>query len=289
MRSRISQTVTYWGYFLAWRILGYLPEKFLHTLGSTVSHYFLGKSGRLRSNLKMIVGDIADEDLDHLHRAGMRSYIRYWLDTFRFSRWSRERILSTVEIFDEHLLRDELKKNKGAIVAIPHSGNWDHAGAYFSLTGAPVVTVAERLEPEKLFMRFLSHRTAMGMEVLPLDARVSAYLAQRLRHGRLVALVADRDMTSRGISVNFAGREAKFPGGPARLSIQTGAPLLTAHVSYTQNGIRIDFDPVIPVPEQGSTDEKIAEMTQEVAERFYHRIRKKPEDWHMLQRIWVES
>ena len=131
MRTRISKALTYWVYFLAWRILGYLPEKSLYQLGNRMAPLFLSKSRRLRSNLQVIVGEPSDIELDELHRAGMRSYIRYWLDTFRFSRWSREKILSTVELSNEHLLRDELAKGGTAFV------NRDR-----NISGAPVFPYA---------------------------------------------------------------------------------------------------------------------------------------------------
>ena len=68
----------------------------------------------------------------------------------------------------------------------------------------------------------------MGMEVLPLDGRVLGTLAQRLRQGALVALVADRDLSRSGIDVEFFKGTARMPAGPALLALKTQAPLITA-------------------------------------------------------------
>jgi KDO2-lipid IV(A) lauroyltransferase len=73
------------------------------------------------------------------------------------------------------------------------------------------------------------------------------------------------------------------------LSIQTGAPLITAFVSYTPNGLHIHFDEAIPVPEEGSTSEKVAMMIQETARRLEAHLKENIIDWHMLQRIWVDG
>lgn len=287
------KTLVYLGYSLAWRFISFLPEGVVYRWAYKAADSLTKKSGkgvtRLRSNYARMRPELSDLELEVLVREGMRSYVRYWIDTFRFPRWSRERILSTVTIENEHILRGALASGKGAVVSLPHAGNWDHAGAYFCATGAPLVTVAEHLEPEKLFRKFLAYREAMGMEVLDLNSRAIAVLSQRARAGKLIALVADRDLSQSGIPVAFAGFPARMPAGPALLSIQTGAPLITAYVSYTDKGIHIEFGEVIRVPEKESTSEKVSLMTQDCADWFAARIKRKTTDWHMLQRIWVDG
>ena len=186
-------------------------------------------------------------------------------------------------------MRDALAAGKGAIVSLPHAGNWDHAGAYYCQTGAPIVTVAEHLEPEKLFRKFLDYRQSLGMEVLDASARSLAILSQRLRQGRLIALVADRDLSKNGVDVTFLGHPARMPAGPAVLSIQTGAPLLTAFVRYLEEGIEITFEPAIEIPATGTTSTKVSTMIQESADRLAAHLREHVTDWHMLQRIWIDG
>ena len=287
------QTIIYWGYSLAWQILRLLPEKVAYGLGDRFAVFLYKKNGkqiqRLRSNYGRIKPELNLSELEELTKMGMRSYLRYWCDTFRFPFWSRERIISTTVVENEHFLRDPVRDGRGVIVALPHAGNWDHAGAYFCATGIPLTTVAEHLRPEKLFNKFLAYREAIGMEVLDLNSRAVAVLAQRLRQGKLVALVADRDLTKSGVQVEFAGFPAKVPAGPALLSIQTGAPLITAFVKYELAGIRIIFEGEVEVPTTGTTGEKTSVMSQVVADRFAKQIAKSPSDWHMLQRIWIDG
>jgi KDO2-lipid IV(A) lauroyltransferase len=214
--------------------------------------------------------------------------MRYWCDTFRFPDWSAQRVSATVSVTNEHLLLDAIAAKTGVIVSLPHAGNWDHAGAYFCAKGINLVTVAERLKPEKLFLKFLEYRQEMGMEVLPLDGKVMGTLAQRLGQGALVALVADRDLSRSGIAVEFFGGPSRMPAGPALLAIKTKAPLITAFVSYTESGIHIDFNEVL-IPSTGSDDERVHQIVQTTAHHFEAGISKHPEDWHMLQRIWTDG
>ena len=289
----MSENLSYWGYTLAWKIVRWLPEKLAYRIADRFADFLYSRNGkgvkRLRFNFQKVHPELDSSELEFLTNAGFRSYLRYWCDTFRFPSWSIERLLSTTTCSNEELLREPIAAKRGCIVALPHAGNWDHAGAYFCATGIPLTTVAEHLKPEKLFRKFLEYRSKIGMEVLDLDSRSIATLAQRLRAGKLVALVADRDLSKNGVPVNFFGDGARMPGGPALLAIQTGAELITAFVKYEKSGIHIFFEDAIPVPENGTVGEKAAVMTQIMADRFATQISRHTVDWHMLQRIWVDA
>ena len=279
-------------YFAGWRVVRWLPESTAYKLAYLVSDFLVRRNGksvqRLRSNLSRTQPGMTSLDLDLLVIEAMRSYMRYWCDTFRLPDWSKKRILETVTVTNEHLLIDAIAAKTGVIVAVPHAGNWDHAGAYFCAKGIRLVTVAERLKPEKLFLKFLAYRQAMGMEVLPLDGRVLNTLEERLNEGALVALVSDRDLSRSGIEVEFFGGKARMPAGPALLALRTKAPLITAFVSYTESGVHIEFRNIM-VPSSGDESSKVKEIVQMTAQYFEDAISESPEDWHMLQRIWIDG
>jgi len=288
----MKDRITLIAYLLGWWIVRTLPEKTAYSLFYSIgeiTHRRNGKSiQRLRSNLHQVKPQLNEIELETLVAQSMSSYMRYWCDTFRIQKWSTERIRKTVTTTNGNLLLDPMKDGRGVVVALPHSGNWDHAGAYFCSLGIPLVTVAERLKPEALFQKFLRHRESMGFEVLSLDSRSFITLVKRAKEKRLIALVADRDLSHSGIDVNFFGSNARMPAGPALLAVKTGIPLIVAHVSYTQTGIHIDFHEV-QVPSHGSETERIEETVQMTAELFSVGIAQHPEDWHMLQRIWVDA
>jgi len=190
-----------------------------------------------------------------------------------------------VRTVNEKILRDAYAAGRGVVCALPHLANYDHAGAWAGLTGMPVSTVAERLEPESLFDRFIAYRKKLGMEVLPLtggDRDVAAVLTDRLRAGGFVCLVADRDLSERGVPVTFFGRPSRMPAGPAALSLKTGAPLIPATLHYDGPELVITFHDAID-PEDGA-----AAMTQRCADAFAAGIAAHPQDWHMLQRIFLD-
>jgi phosphatidylinositol dimannoside acyltransferase len=288
MKERFS----YLAYLIGWKIVGILPEAIAYALFRKLGDFIYRKNGksvdRLRTNFSIVKPELTALELEDLVLQGYRSYMRYWCDTFRIHKWSRARIDSTVNFTNDHLLRQPIADGRGVVIALPHSGNWDHAGAYFCQSGIRLVTVAEVLKPEKLFQKFLKYRESMGFEVLGLDARAFATLMKRAREKRLIALVADRDLSASGIEVQFFGKVAKMPAGPALLAIKEGLPLAVAHVSYTAKGIHIDFRSV-EVSKSGSDELRVKETVQAMADAFAIGISQYPQDWHMLQRIWIEE
>ncbi len=280
-------------YLFAWKVIGVLPEKKAYKLANLVSDRIFKKNGkgvkRLRSNYKRVVPSISNGALQALTKEGMRSYLRYWFDTFRLNKWSKSRIIETTFVVRENLLRDPIETKKGCIIALPHAGNWDHAAAYFCSTGIPITAVVERLKPEAIFKKFLAYRQSIGIEAISHREKTIPILIERLNQGKLVALVADRDMSRNGIEVNFLGGVAKMPAGPAILAIKTGSPLVTAYIRYLDKGIEITFDETIKLPISGSEDEQVRIVTQSMADNFAKRIKDSLVDWHMLQRIWVDE
>ena len=280
-------------YLFAWKVIGVLPEKSAYKLANIISDQIYNKNGksvkRLRSNYQRVVPNISDPQLDKLTKDGMRSYLRYWFDTFRLNKWSKSRIIETTFVVRENLLRDPVETKKGCIIALPHAGNWDHAAAYFCSTGIPLTAVVEKLKPEAIFKKFLAYRQSIGIEAISHKEKTIPILMDRLNEGKLIALVADRDMSRNGIEVNFLGGIAKMPAGPAILAIKSGSPLVTAYIRYLDNGIEITFDETIKLPIAGNEEEQVRKITQSMADNFAKRIKDSPVDWHMLQRIWVDE
>ncbi|CAM5575720.1 lipid A biosynthesis lauroyl acyltransferase [Streptomyces spiroverticillatus] len=281
-------------YGLGWAGVKKLPEPVVDRLGRTIADQTWKRRGksvlRLESNLARVVPDASEARLRELSRAGMRSYMRYWMESFRLPSWTPERIAADVRITDKHRITEALESGRGVVLALPHMGNWDLAGVWVtSHLGYPFTTVAERLKPESLYDRFVAYRESLGMEVLP-HTGGSAFgtLARRLRGGGLVCLVADRDLSASGVEVKYFGESARMPAGPAMLAQQTGALLLPVTLWYDgPRAMRGRVHPPVDVPETGTRSEKTSTMTQALADAFATGIAEHPEDWHMLQRLWT--
>ena len=269
-----------------WAVVRALPEpvaQHLFRVGADLAGRRAGKGvRRLRRNLSRVA---PDADLDRLTRDALRSYARYWCEVFRLQDIPTERILAGTVTEGEDAFRSALASPRGLVLALPHSGNWDQAGAWCGATGAPFTTVAERLQPESLYDRFVAFRESLGMEVLPLTGGARPpfeVLSERLEAGGTLCLLADRDLSARGVEVEFFGRTAKVPAGPASLALRTGATLIPVTLSFTSDGWRVVFHPAV-----AHTD--VTTMAQAVACAFQRGIAEHPADWHMLQKLWLED
>ncbi|MGW7432601.1 phosphatidylinositol mannoside acyltransferase [Streptomyces sp. NPDC054861] len=290
LRDRLTDGL----YGLGWSTVKRLPEPVAARLGRRIADTVWKRRGasvlRLEANLARVAPDAGPERLAELSKAGMRSYMRYWMESFRLPAWSQERVAGSVDIKDIHYLKDGLASGRGVVLALPHLANWDLAGVWVTRAlGVPFTTVAERLKPETLFDRFVAYRESLGMEVLPHTGGAAfGTLARRLRAGGLVCLVADRDLSSSGTEVTFFGDTARMPAGPAMLAQHTGALLLPVTLWYDDSPVmKGQVYPPVDVPETGTRAEKTSRMTQALADAFATGIADHPEDWHMLQRLWL--
>jgi phosphatidylinositol dimannoside acyltransferase len=284
------------GYGLGWRVVCRLPESWAQRASRFSADLAWRRQGPrvrvLEGNLRRVIGSQApDGQLRRLSRQVMRSYARYWLEVFRLPVIPADRLLGEMHVTGHiETAFADLAVGRGVILALPHMGNYDLAGAWLIAKGASSPRwVVERLRPESVYDRFVAFREGLGMEVLPASGGTSsafATLAQRLRAGKTVGLLCDRDVTGRGMEVEFFGEKARMMGGAAGLAVQTGAALMPVILWFEGNqwGAHVHG---IPVPAEGDAEQKAAAMMQQVARLFEEGIRAHPQDWHMLQRVFV--
>ena len=289
----VSESLSNAGFGVGWSVVKTMPEPAARRLFQAIADRTWNQQGQgvrqLRANLARVLDDERLPDLDAITHEGVRRYMRYWCEAFRLPSWSTQRVNDSFRLVSGlDLLDDAVAAGNGAIMVIPHMGNWDIAGAWACDRYGTLVTVAERLKPEGLYDKFVAYREGLGMEVHPLgDADVIRTLVRRLREGRLICLLADRDLTHTGVPVDFFGETASMPAGPAVLSLMTGAPMMPVALWHTKNGVEGEIGTAIPTPAEGSREERIQQMTQDMANAFARGIRAHPEDWHMMQRLWA--
>lgn len=285
-------------YAAGWAVVRGMPEPIARRQFDAIADAVWLRHGkgvqRLESNLRRVLGaDVTGRELRRTTHRAVRSYLRYWREVFQLPRMSTAEVLARSRPVDDWRLREPASSGEGLIIALPHMGNWDHAGAWLAGIGVPFTTVAERLQPASLFDRFVEFRESLGMEVIPLtggERPPFEVLADRLRAGGTLALLADRDLTASGIEVEFFGAAARMPAGPAALAVDTGAALVPLTLSYPDHrDLTIRAHPRVEVPTDGSRADKVRVMTQRVADEFAAGIAASPQDWHMLQRVWVDD
>jgi phosphatidylinositol dimannoside acyltransferase len=298
---RLSERLTGYAYQLGWRLICRLPESWARWAFTKVADIAWRRQGPkvqvLEANLRRVLSysqgsrEVDGKELRTLSRAALRSYARYWLEVFRLPAIPVERIVSGMHIDPEGeaAMFANLKAGRGVVIALPHMGNFEQAGAWVVARGAGAfTTVAERLRPESVYEAFVRFRESLGMEVLPLTGGLSPFgaLAQRLRAGGLVCLVSDRDLKETGVEVEMFGEQARI-AATAALALHTGAALMPVGTWFEGDDWGAHIYDEIPVPASGTRAEKVAEMSQQMARVFEQVIAEHPQDWHMLQRVFT--
>lgn len=295
-------------YSTAWRVAGRVPGPLLRGMCNLAADVAWLRHGqgvrRLERNLARVRPELDVRALRRLSRRGMRSYMRYFGETFALRSMTQAQVDARVRAVYDPRLTDELDAGRTVLLALGHVGNWDLAGAYCTRALAPVTTVAERLEPEELFQEFVAFRESIGLRIFPLTGGGDVFrdLVRSARGGPgLLPLLADRDLTARGVEVDLFGHRARVAAGPAALAVTTGAMLMPTVVSYERLhgarrraagspwGVLIEFLPPVEVPAGLPRADQVRAVTQGWVDSLAEGIAAHAEDWHMLQAVFVED
>jgi lauroyl/myristoyl acyltransferase len=284
------------GLLVAWELIKVMPEPLARAAARLAGAIAYRRDRRrrenLRANLRPILGAVGERELDAAVRRGFASYARYFFEAFRLERVPPAELRERFRLEGREHLDRALAAGRGAVLATPHLGNWESGGAWLALEGYRAVAVAERLRPEELFERFRRYREALGLEIIPLDDGPAALrrVASALRDGKVAALVADRDLTGRGLPVTMFGRPARLPGGPAALALRTGAALLPCAVYQEPRGRwRGVIRPPVEVPTGGDQRADALELTRRMARELEQLVAAAPDQWHVLVPFWEET
>jgi phosphatidylinositol dimannoside acyltransferase len=219
-----------------------------------------------------------------------RLYGRYWYETFALRRMPSEEVERRLTIEGFEHIQGAARAGRGGIMVLPHMGNWDAAGHWVCLQGHRLTAVAEELEPPEVFELFLRHRRALGMNIVALSSsNVGRTIVGLLAENHIVSLVADRDLTGRGVDVEMFGATRRLPAGPAYLSLVTGAPLCICAVFTTEEGWHTKISAPVEFERTGAMRADVATLTGIVAAGFERYISESPADWHMFQPAWPED
>jgi len=286
-------TAAYWAYRALERVSMTVPEvvglPLFRGLGALAYATLPGVRSTVASNQARVLGLDPEAPLVRAAtREAFALYARYWYDTFRIRAFPASEVLRRTRMEGNENVDRALEAGHGCICVMPHMGNYDVAGHWMAVNGYPIAAVAEVLEPARLFELFVRHREELGMKVVPLRAgtHVGQQLAGLLAANWLIALVADRDLSGRGIAVEMFGTTRMVPAGPALLSLSTGAPLLVCDSYTSGDGWTVRIGSPLEIERTGIVRQDVAELTRLMALRFERSIAAKPTDWHMFQPAW---
>ena len=292
MAKRARQWALYLTYRGLARLLQLLPSRVAGALataaGLTIAALWRGKRPLVHSNLRRVLGpDAAESAVEARVTNAFVSYAHYWVESARVVALRSDEIESTFTIEGFERFRLEMARGRGVVIVLPHVGSWEYGGRWLAQQGFPMTTVGELLEPPELFEWFTSQRAALGLTVMPPGPGTTVRLLDALREGRVVGLLADRDLAGNGVEVEFFGEKTTLPAGPALLALRSGAPLMTCAI-YQRPGGR--YHTILQAPldstRRGRMRQDVQRLTEDTARALEDLIRISPEQWHLFQPNW---
>jgi len=287
------ETAAYWAYRGLEKLAMSAPERIgrriFSAFGGLAYRRMDGVRATVSANQARVLGlDAEDERVRLSTREAFDLYARYWHDTFRLRTIPPQDMIARTDLLDVDNIDRALERGNGCVCTLPHMGNWDVAGNVLAIKGYRIAAVAEELKPPRLSELFRRHREELGMRIITLtkNGHVGQRLKQLLSENWVVALVADRDLTGRGIEVEMFGAARRVPAGPALLSLTSGAPLLVCPVYTLPAGWQVRIGAPIELERTGDTRADVTALSRRMAAEFERAIAAKPSDWHLFQPGW---
>ncbi|HEX2195158.1 MAG TPA: hypothetical protein VHK63_09420 [Candidatus Limnocylindria bacterium] len=274
-----------------------LPRRVAYALADRAGRAWHRRSASRRAlvaeNLRRVLAaqgrPTEGRDFDRLVERAFVEHARYWMEVFRLRHYPEERFATMLEAEGWETLRPIFAG--GAVVAIPHLGNFEPFAHFLESQGISGLSPVEETEPKELYQFLVKRRLVGGraIRLVPLSQSVRPMLAA-LRSGHLVALAADRDLSGDGIPVTMFGHATTLPAGPATLALRTQRPLLVARA------LRLGPDrftaTAVPVEAELSGDFRsdIRTLTHALAAGFERAIGEAPEQWFAaFQPYWTDQ
>ncbi|HWR29767.1 MAG TPA: lysophospholipid acyltransferase family protein [Negativicutes bacterium] len=282
-----------WQYHLlrgsSW-LISRLPYSIVLRLGAGIGflHWFFGHSQRRRAitQLQERLG-VSEKEAAAIARRMFGNIGKTLLEVLYIPALTPEKMERWVSIENLHYLTEAMSAGHGTVVLTAHFGNWEWLAARLVQAGFPVAAIAETQPNPGLDLLLNEHRTRVGLEPY---ARGNALIAamKALKNGHLLGFLADQDAKASGVFVNFFGRLASTPQGPAVFAQRCRAPIVPAFiVRQPRRGHRILLSPPIYGNGEGDPAEQILTLTSQMTEVMEERIRRYPDHWWWFQRRWI--
>jgi len=272
-----------------------LHKGFIISVGNMLSYIMKDTRKLIEINLRIIGGGkYTDKEMERLARNTFHNYGRYLLDYMVMHRIrgnNKHRCMEEKEIGEENLIK-AMNMGKGVICITPHLGNWELGGIVFAQKGHKLNILSLQDGDDRINSFRERIRMKYGIKSIYVDGDgidTIINILNALKKEEIVALLGDRDGTSRTIEVDFFGRKTKLPVGVAYFALASGAPVVPVFVVLRKNG---KYQGIIEKPilfneyKAANRDEVIKKGIQDIAGIFERYIREYPDQWYNFYPFW---
>ena len=291
-KPRIKHRIEYWITYLTGAFARMIPYRLALALGS-----FLGWLAfdvlRIRRRVTLInLQNSLGADKDGLAAIGRRAYRNFgksMVEYTLFPSLDKSKIDQMVEFEGAENFDEALKRGKGAVVVAGHFGSWELMGAATSQRGYPVDFLVGEQHNILVDNLMNEYRRSVGIGIIKMGAAAKGVI-KALRNNRFVAMLSDQDAGSDGTVVEFFGRPASTPKGPAAFALKMDAPVVMAFIIRERGRRqRIVIEKAIFGDRTSDKEEDIRNLTQAYTRVLEQYVRKYPDHWFWPHRRWKST
>ncbi len=183
----------------------------------------------------------------------------------------------------------ERDAGRGAIIALPHMGNWEMAGLACHAHRFPIIIIVGR-QRNPLTNQYLHElRARAAAVIIERKTDIMRPIMRHLKQGKYLAILPDVRMPYPDLAIPFLGGTANLGSGMALFARMTNLPIYPCCVvrdGWTRHRIAETY-PVVRPDKTLDKTEDIERMTRSVLANFDEAIRKYPEQWFWHNKRWV--
>lgn len=275
------------------RIICLFPYSFVLKLGKALGHiYYHVAAKQRRRALQQITESLAlsDSEAGRIIRSLFIKLGQTFAEVMYMPALTKENIRQHVAIENVEYLQEAVQQAKGVVFLTAHVGNWEWLGARLAMEGFPMTSVIKRQPNDQHTQILNEYRQMVGIEIFARGTTELIGAAKALKQGKVLGFLADQDAGPNGIFVDFLGRMASTPQGPAVFARKFKCPIIpTFIVRRPEGGHRIIVHPPVTVPEMATEAETIRELTKTLASITEDFIKQYPDEWIWFQKRWNTS
>ncbi len=212
---------------------------------------------------------------------------RTFLEVMYIPSLTPEKIKHYVTIENKHYLANAVAEGRGVVFLTAHIGNWEWLGAALSMEGFPMTSVIKR-QPNDQHTRILNeYRQMVGIEIFARGTTELVGAAKALRKGKILGFLADQDAGGNGVFINFLGKMASTPLGPAVFAKKFKCPVIPAFIiRKPEGGHRVMIHPPLYYQNTGNEAEDLYNLTLSMTQIIEDTIKQYPDQWLWFQKRW---
>lgn len=289
-RKRLKHRAEYALYrgvvFLCGRLSLKAARRFADGLGWTAFSVIRIRRSVTLSNLAAAFPEKPERELRRVGLRTYRNFARTFIELLRFPAMRGEEFLSLCDLPREDLIEWVRANGKGCLLISGHFGSWEVVGPYLAQRGWPVSGIVGRQKNRLIDEDAKRIREEKGLSVIRVGASLRNVI-RALRANEFVEILSDQDAHADGVFVDFMGRKASTPQGPAVFAIRTGAPILFGYGLRLPDGrFRVEAELLRFDHLKETTPENILLVTQAYTALLEKAVREHPDQYFWMHKRW---